>query len=302
MARVAALPDIALRWYCVPVKHRNACSKKLPYWYCWAEEDRAKWCRPLPPGALTSFPVPGFKREPFPECNRYLYPKDLGQVGIIVGLRADESLRRYQAVTRRVYDNFITVDPDAPHCSLVKPIYDWVTADVWTASQHFHWDYNRTYDIYTSVGTPRPQQRVCMPYGEEPLRSLQTYATCFPELWEKMLARVPGAATAARYARTPLYGFGASSYKPADRSWPDHIKREVAKWPEKYRAGIAHRIQQEIAMHNKGTRDPIPETKKHPITGVCWTYLLMLAVRGDLKGRRPRTMMQMGKQGDDEVI
>ena len=47
--RTFARPDVAGEWYCLPVKHRNACSRTYPWWRPSAEEDEAKWTRPLPP-------------------------------------------------------------------------------------------------------------------------------------------------------------------------------------------------------------------------------------------------------------
>jgi predicted phosphoadenosine phosphosulfate sulfurtransferase len=58
--RIGQRPDVALEWYCVPVKHRNACSRKHPFWWPWAPEDAALWCRQLPAEAITGldgFPV-----------------------------------------------------------------------------------------------------------------------------------------------------------------------------------------------------------------------------------------------------
>ncbi len=283
MREVGQREDVRLRWYCLPVRHRNACSRKSPYWHSWAPEDREKWCRELPAEAITE--LAGFTRQPIPECNGLLFPKSLGSVGVIVGLRATESLRRYRVVARRVADNFIAQDAHAKHIQLVKPIYDWLTEDVWTAPKLFGWNYNRTYDVFQKTGMTRHQQRVCPPYGEEPLGGLYKYAICWPDLWEKMLARVPGAHCAAKYARTPLYAFGdVPSWDPGDDP-KKLIARALAHWPETTRAKIAQRINVEIRNHYRKTREPIPA--EHPgETGVTWKWLYMLAVRGDFKGRR----------------
>lgn len=281
--RVSQRKDVRLRWFCIPVKHRNACSRKSPWWNCWAPEERENWCRPLPSEAITE--LPGFARQSIPEINGLLFPPSLGSVGVIVGLRAAESLRRYRVVARRVADNFIAQDANAPHIQLVKPIYDWTTEDVWTAPKAFGWDYNRTYDLFQKAGMTRHQQRVCPPYGEEPLGGLYKYAICWPDLWEKMLARVPGAAAAARYARTPLYAFGdVPSWDPqADPR--KLIRQALSRWPEKTRAQVTERINLEIRNHYRKTKEKIPAEVPGE-TGVTWKYLYMLAVRGDFKGRR----------------
>ena len=33
--RVAESPEVDLEWYCLPIKHRNACSNSQPFWHCW---------------------------------------------------------------------------------------------------------------------------------------------------------------------------------------------------------------------------------------------------------------------------
>ena len=283
MRRVSQREDVTLRWLCLPVQHRNACSRKSPYWYPWAPEDREKWCRELPPEAITE--VPGFARQPIPELNGLLFSPALGRVAVIVGLRAAESLRRYRVVAHRVADNYISQDSHAPHVSLIKPIYDWSTADVWTAPKLFGWDYNRTYDVFQLAGVSRHDQRVCPPFGEEPLRGLYQYALCWPELWDKMVESVPGANTAARYSRSLLYAFNELPGWDASADPKKLIHQALEHWPSEMRRMIGERINTEIRNHHRKTREPIPSEQPGE-TGVTWKYLYQIAVRGDLKGRR----------------
>src|SRR5215468_4551960 len=37
--RTAARGEVVVRWYSLPVKHRNACTRNDPFWYPWAPED-----------------------------------------------------------------------------------------------------------------------------------------------------------------------------------------------------------------------------------------------------------------------
>src|SRR5207245_8992814 len=107
-----------------------------------------------------------------------------------------------------------------PHITHADPIYDWTHDDVWLAPDRFGWDYNRAYDLMSKAGIPVSQQRCAPPFGEQPIRRLWSYKQCWPELWAKMVDRVPGAATAARYANTTLYGYGGKGYtKPDGQSW-----------------------------------------------------------------------------------
>lgn len=280
--RVASLPEVKFRWLCWPVRHRNACSPTEPYWYPWAPEKEEVWCRPLPKRADVN---PDFPRLSIPESNGFLYPADGRATAIIMGIRANESLRRYMSVTRRTYDNYISVAPNASHLLMIKPIYDWTTDDVWSAPLEFGWDYNQTYDLLTKVGVSRHMQRVCPPFGEEPLQNLYFYAICWPELWERMIHRVPGAATAGRYSRSPLYGFGDRRVLPEGVSYRDEIRKALDRWGPSERAKIEGRIKREIALHRARDGREIPDKAPGGL-GLSWEFLLMVAVRGDIKGRK----------------
>lgn len=294
IARVAAMPEVRFRWYCMPVKHRNACSRRVPYWYPWNPNEKALWVRQPPASAIMR--MPGFKKGmTMPDCAPMVYGPECGTVADIRGIRAQESLRRLRSVSFKVEDNWITA-PRNGHNSACSPIYDWTTEDVWLAPQLFGWDYNRTYDVFDKAGVGAHAQRVCPPYGEEPLGGLHQYAECWPNLWHKMLARVPGAATAARYARTELYGFGGLELPPGKtwRGWFDDL---VAMWPDDYQRIIRSNVATLIRLHNAKTRGrDIPDEVYDAISGCSWKFLCETAMRGDLKGRRSQSMQLKGDQ------
>ena len=269
--RVSKDPMVNLRWMCLPIVHRNACSRMQPYWHCWAPEDITE--------------LDGFQRVPHHEATQWLYPASRGNVGQIIGMRAAESLRRFRNVMWREYDNWIGPDPMCPHALRAQPIYDWSTNDVWAAPRVFGWDYNRTYDVLTKLGVTPHAQRVCPPFGEEPLQRLWQYAQGWPDLWEKMLHRVDGAATAARYSRSPLYSFNTHVREPeAGKTWQEMITERLSLWDAETAKKIALRMQKEIATHNRQTRNrPIPD---YADEGLSWSFLYMVATRGDLKERK----------------
>src|SRR5262249_15708231 len=150
--------------------------------------------------------------QPGPECNGLVYPPDHGRVCVVVGLRTAESLARYRALcaNKSGPEAFLCGDK-FPWITRAYPIYDWSTHDVWLAPAGFNWDYNTTHDVYSAGGVPLSAQRVDAPFGEEQSRRLYIYKTMWPELWAKMVFRVPGAATAGRYSDTELYGYGGMS-------------------------------------------------------------------------------------------
>jgi predicted phosphoadenosine phosphosulfate sulfurtransferase len=291
--RTAQRDDVALEWLCIPVKHRNACSRRSPNWWTWAPESRNLWCRPLPPEAITK--LDGFAAEPpsarlsIPHTAGLLCPPEYGNVAMLMGIRAAESLTRYRAVAHRTLDNYIIrFDQGTSRGNAWKsyPVYDWSTEDVWTAPALKGWDYNSAYDRLEMAGVPASQQRCSPAFGEEPLQGLHTYAQCFPEVWEKMAERVPGVGSAVRYARTELYAYSERPAKPDGITWPDFIAHYVAKHPPEVTPAVAIRLSDDIRYHYRKTSAPILEKAPHPATGLSWTFLLTVAMRGDFKGRK----------------
>lgn len=290
--RVAARGEINLEWYCLPVQHRNACSRRSPYWWPWAPEAEDLWVRPMPPEAITQldrFPSePPEARLTIPQTNGLLYPGKATQA-VFMGIRAQESITRRRAVTAKQTENFIVLMDDLTdrgNAWKIYPIYDWKTEDTWTAPQRFGWDYNRAYDVMELAGLSHPQQRISPAYGEEPLEKLWTYASCFPEVWDRMQHRVPGAAAAGRYATTELWSYGATPPPPEGVTFQDHVLHYIGKWPEPHRTQVANHVADYIKTHFKKSSEPIVWKAPHPVTGVSWEWLTKLAMRGDFKGRK----------------
>ncbi len=291
--RVASDPRIELEWYCIPILHRNACSTEQPFWWPWAPEVREKWVRPLPAEAITH--LEGFPMEPpaarlsIPDCRGLTFPPHLGECGELMGIRADESLIRFRAVTRRHHENYIIQGTEASTAGnvwKVYPIYDWQATDVWTAPAQLGWDYNQAYDLMEMAGVNHDAQRCSPAFGEEPLSRLWTYATCFPDVWDRMVDRVPGACAAARYARSELYSYRARAEPPPGMSWEEFLRHTIESHAPELRGRVAKQVRKWIHHHHKRTGEPIMVDAQHPDTGVSWKQLHLIAVRGDLKNRR----------------
>jgi predicted phosphoadenosine phosphosulfate sulfurtransferase len=292
--RVAARPDVALEWYCLPIKHRNACSRTSPYWWPWAPEAEDRWCRPLPPEAIQTidgFPItPPEKRMTNPDMNGLLFDPADGMACVALGIRAQESLTRRRILTmRRTGENWLTKytgPSDRGNLHKAYPIYDMTTEDVWTAPARFGWDYNAAYDRMEMAGVSHAMQRCSPAFGEEPLQKLHTYAACFPDVWDKMTDRVPGVGAAARYALTELYGYHGVPQADTDTRWPDHLLHFLAKHRPGEDRMVADRLKREIAQHYEQTPCPILPAAPCPDTGVSWNFLIMLGMRGDFKNRK----------------
>jgi predicted phosphoadenosine phosphosulfate sulfurtransferase len=98
-----------------------------------------------------------------------------------------------------------------------------------------------------------------------------------------MLNRVPGVATAWRYANTELFG---TSIKPDHMSWQEYALFQLSNYSEpEIKREVADRIKGIIELHQSKTDDPIPEDDSHVLSGVSWKLLAKVAVKGDFKGR-----------------
>lgn len=284
--RVKNNPEIDLEWYCLEFKHRNACSNEEPFWYTWDEDKKDLWVRDMPECAIKTHPK--FKKGmSFQEFAPYLYDRRHGKVAMLTGIRTQESLRRYQVIARKKNDAFINDKAEnGQNQYRAFPIYDWSSEDVWLAVNKFGWDYNKTYDVFnqTKLFNDFLHQRVCPPYGEEPLRGLWIYSECFPQMWHKMLYRVNGVATAWRYGNTELYSSAKS--KPDNMKWSEYLNVVIDSYDHDSKNEVKKNINKYINQHRNKTSQPINEEESHPISGLSWKFLCTIAIRGDFKGRQ----------------
>jgi predicted phosphoadenosine phosphosulfate sulfurtransferase len=102
-----------------------------------------------------------------------------------------------------------------------------------------------------------------------------------------MVCRVPGAATAARYARTSLYGYGnCDALKHPEQSWRDFILNQLSHFGEEDRKTCARLLAHIIGYHRERSPNALPDTSPDPLSGLSWKDIATIAMRGDLKGGR----------------
>lgn len=292
MQRVADRDDVRFRWFCIPLEHRNACSSQQPYWYCWAPEDRKLWVRDLPPNAITE-PLTK-KRCGMPDLTPFLFDSKKGLTANILGIRTQESMTRYRSIATKSGELCYIKGPSAcKHVQNVYPIYDWMVEDVWIAPEIHGWDYNRAYETMTKAGIPFSLQRCCPPFGEQPIRGLHKFKTCWPQLWSKMVNRVHGAATAARYANTDLYGMSTKDDSHDDGlDWRSRTLHIMNTLTPRSRAEVAKAISGIINNHRNRTSNNMPDADPDPISGFCWKDIFIIAkTGGDKFGRQSQKVV-----------
>jgi predicted phosphoadenosine phosphosulfate sulfurtransferase len=298
--QVAADPDFDFRWTCLPVKHRNACSRRQPYWHPWDPDEREKWIRPLPdhPGVeacVPDAPLPRTHRAEFrvsvPEmCTSVAYnsaePWALksGSRAYFMGLRGEESFRRAKFMLRREEMNYLSSTKNGVARS--NTIYDWRVGDVWKFIGDHGLPYSKNYDLQRLAGISPPRQRIAHPFGEEPLESLWLWRVCDADKWDRIMARVPGANAAADWGRSALYGKRKAHllYPGWEEDPQAALKEAINGWPEEHRGPISKAVAAAIQAHGDWTNEPVP-LEKPGKSGVSWANLIALAHRGDFKGR-----------------
>lgn len=281
-------------------------------WYPWGRESRDTWVRQPPPEAIQLEDIADWYTDPLgfdgkgdgnvedrPTFQQFMshyvmheFPS--GKIAQVIGIRAGESLLRRKSISNLREDNYII--QDFKRMDKVYPVYDWTTHDIWTIAAQRDWDYCETYDYFEMRGTPANSQRIGTPFGTEAIRDLKDWAEAFPEVWDKVIERVPGAESAARYSRTELYAFNETPTKPDDMEWMEFIHSLVERHEDKrFRDAAAVSIAKMIKRHFKQASEPILEYP-HPRSGLSWGILAKVASRGDAKDRTVAQVMR----GDPE--
>ncbi len=218
----------------LPMALRNAVSMLQPKWICWDEEKKDLWVRPMPEGAVNIASCPwdffryGMEFEDFiREFALFYHSNGNGKTACCVGIRADESLTRFNTVATP--DRKITYQGKTWTTKLfqdqevynVFPIIDWRVEDIWGAVSQLDLMMNEVYEKMYKNGMSIYKQRLCQPYGDDQRNGLDQFRALEPDTWEKVLSRVNGVNFGNIYCRTSALG-NIRSMKPEDMSWEQY--------------------------------------------------------------------------------
>lgn len=253
-----AVSDVAdFIWVALPLALRNACSVFEPSWTCWDPKCPGAWVREPPADAVTDpsywdWFSPGMEFEEF--VRQYEGALSGGQpLASLVGIRTAESLNRWRTIAQSKKSTFRgkrwTTWRGGGIYS-VFPIYDWRTEDVWTYHARAGAPVNRIYDLMQSAGVPLSKQRLCQPYGDDQRQGLWLFQILEPETWPRVLSRVAGANSGARYsrARGNIQGRGKVT-KPPECTWEEYSKSLLALMPASTREHYELKIDAFISWY-----------------------------------------------------
>ena len=271
--------NIDLHWFCGELLMRNAVSNYQPRWTCWDEKKKDIWVRPKPKQASDlrqyDFYVPEMEFEEFMVLFGQWYSKGT-MTGAFIGIRSDESLHRYKAITSRkdglMYNDWKWTTKVSKDLFNVYPIYDWRTEDIWTYHGVFPDKcHNEIYDKMTMAGVKISQQRLCQPYGDDQRRGLWLYHLLEPETWYKLIVRVNGVNGGSLYVQENgnISGYHKIS-KPEGHTWESFCNLLLSTMPTKTRVHYAARFKKFIHCWRDRGYSKIPQEAPLELENKCW--------------------------------
>jgi predicted phosphoadenosine phosphosulfate sulfurtransferase len=275
------------RYYhlCMPISASCGVSMYQSTWMPWNPEERDIWIKEMPESCISienhdfDFFDIGMSDYIFQtRFSRWLHDKNGAQkTAVLVGIRAQESLNRYHAVTRSDYSttfeqvSFSTeIFPDIYN---FYPLYDWSVEDVWTANGKYGFDYNKLYDVFHLAGVPLHKMRVANPFHICGVDALKLYRAIEPYTWGRLVGRVNGANFGAIYGGTKAMGYREISL-PKGHTWKSYSEFLLNTLPE-YTASIYRRKFETSFSYwlEKGGALPVKTIKDLQLEGVEMEYL-----------------------------
>lgn len=292
-------------WVCLPMATRTALSSYEMYWYPWDDTKKDMWVRPMPQHPY----VINMENNPISTYHYRMHQEDLAkQFGrwyrlahgkkktvCLLGIRANESLQRYNGFMNRKYGYKDTcwISKQFKDVWTASPIYDWTSNDVWHANYLYRYDYNKLYDFYYMAGLKPSQMRVASPFNEYAKDSLNLYRVIDPKVWVRLVGRVQGANFTAIYGKTKATGYKNITL-PDGYTWEKYTKFLLATLPSKLRKNYMEKFQTSIRFwSNVGgglEEETIKELEEHGYdierNGVS-NYTIMKNARIIFKGKIP---------------
>jgi predicted phosphoadenosine phosphosulfate sulfurtransferase len=112
---------------------------------------------------------------------------------VLVGLRTDESLNRFRAVTKhpQLGKDWMTLT-NAENCYNAYPIYAWSFGDVWTYIRRNQVPYAPVYDAMFKAGLYKRNMRISQSFCDVSKQGIPIIREVEPESFARFLQRVDG--------------------------------------------------------------------------------------------------------------
>jgi predicted phosphoadenosine phosphosulfate sulfurtransferase len=193
-------PNVIPQWYQVPIYLTNATSYTDYFLYAWGEGEQ--WIREKDPQAIHQ--IDGEYPKRFYDFFKW-YEKQNKDAAYVVGLRAEEGITRYRAVTKFPGWSGLKWSTITDGIKKFYPIYDWSIYDIWKFLYDYNIPYNKIYDLmYMNNYSIYSKMRVSNLIHEKSYKCLVDLPRYEPETYEKLCRRIGGIATASRYANEKM--------------------------------------------------------------------------------------------------
>lgn len=232
MQHEAVIPQ----WYQVPMYMTNATSYSEYFLYAWGPGE--KWMREKDPLAIHQ--INETYPERFYDFISWFEKKDTA-AAYLVGLRADESITRYRAVTKHPGWNGIKWGSMDGDIKTFYPIYDWTVYDIWKYIYDYDITYNRIYDLMFMDGySIYKKMRISNLIHEKSFKCLVDLPRYEPDTYDRLCRRLGGIATASRYAGEKLV-FDNKTLPKHYKTWKEFRDFLLENIPEQVHRDIFHR-------------------------------------------------------------
>lgn len=238
-------PLIIPQWYQVPCYMTNSTS--INEYFLYAFEPDKKWVHDKVDIGIKEIKEEYPQR--FYDFFRYIEGKDIN-AAYLVGLRAEESITRYRAVTKYPgYKGLRWSTISETGANRFYPIYDWTWNSIWRFIYDYSIPYNKMYDLMFWQNYSIYKMRVSNLIHEKSYKCLKDLPRFEPETYNRLCDRISGISVAARYASEKLV-FNNKKLPNHYKNWKEfrdflleHIPNEEHK--KKFEARFAKQEENE---------------------------------------------------------
>ncbi|WP_328438288.1 phosphoadenosine phosphosulfate reductase domain-containing protein [Nocardia puris] len=186
---------IDLRWYCVPLESTKYILGQSTRYIQW--DPAREHMRPIPDWALTpaKLSLPESVVLDQYTADTLVSRGERGKIAIVTGVRAAESIMRFNALKVKLHDNYINATQDA-RVMTVKPLFDWQENDIFRYFYDKGIRYCPLYDAQVLAGSPL---RVSTPLHAESAKTFGRLRQFAPTFYEQVIQLVPEMAVQERY-------------------------------------------------------------------------------------------------------
>ena len=254
-------------WVCLPMSCKTATSMFEQFWIPWECAKKDIWVREMPEYKSVininnhnfDFYKYGMLQEDlyanFGEWYHRFVGKENGKTIGLVGIRSQESLNRWRAVSKErknLHHNLFWTTEEKKNIVSAYPLYDWTVEDVWTANARFGFDYNRLYDLFYYAGLSLSEMRVASPFNDWAIGSLKLYRVVEPNIWGKMVGRVNGANFSSIYGGTHALAW-KNIRLPKGHTWKSYVDFLLKTLPDATRQTYEEKFATSLKFwHEKG--------------------------------------------------